>query len=78
MLDVYLVLIFFIILCVWVYAHEWCMWRSEEDIRFPETEVTKGCEPPCQCWESNPGSLEEQPMCSTAETFIQLSTFGYI
>jgi hypothetical protein len=23
--------------------------------------VTDGCEPPCGCWELNPGPLEEQP-----------------
>lgn len=25
---------------------------------FPGTKVTSGCEPPCECWEPNPGSLK--------------------
>lgn len=31
-------------------------WRWEEGIGFPGTGVTDGSEPPCVCWESNPGS----------------------
>lgn len=27
------------------------------DIRSPESRVTEGCEPPCWCWELNPGAF---------------------
>jgi hypothetical protein len=39
------------------------------------TEVTVSSgynEPPCGCWESNPGPLEEQPVLLTAEPSLQL------
>jgi hypothetical protein len=29
--------------------------------------VKDGCEPPCGCWESTSGPLEDQPVLSTAE-----------
>lgn len=60
------------------HKHEWCIQKAEEDIRSPETEVTRGCESPCQHWESKQGSLEKQPMYLIADAFIQLSTFAYI
>lgn len=41
------------------HVHTWCLWRSEENVRFPITEVTDGFEPPCRCWKLNLGSLEE-------------------
>lgn len=31
------------------------------------TGVTEGCEPPRECWESNPGLLQEQQMLLMAE-----------
>ena len=37
----------------------------------PETPVTDGCEPPCVCWELNPGPLEEQPVLLTTKTTLQ-------
>jgi hypothetical protein len=30
-----------------------------------------GCEPPCGCWELNPGPLEEQPVLLTPEPSLQ-------
>lgn len=30
------------------------------DIRAPRTGGTDECEPPCRCWEFNPGPLEQQ------------------
>lgn len=42
------------------------IWRGP---RFPENGVTDGSELPCGCWESNPGSLEEQGLL-TAELCI--------
>ncbi|CAO2641153.1 hypothetical protein LEMLEM_LOCUS25650, partial [Lemmus lemmus] len=32
--------------------------------------ITYGCEPPCGCWESNSGPLEEQSMLLTTEPSI--------
>lgn len=29
-------------------------------------------EPPCECWESNMGPLEEQPVLLTTEPFLRL------
>ena len=29
--------------------------------------ITGGCEPSCECWELNSGSLEEEPVLLTAE-----------
>jgi hypothetical protein len=33
--------------------------------------ITDGCEPPCGCWELNPGPLEEQSVLLTAEPSLQ-------
>jgi hypothetical protein len=38
-----------------------------------ELEVTDSCEPPCGCWELNPGPLEEQPVVLTIEPSLQLN-----
>ena len=35
--------------------------------RSPGTGVTDSCKPPCGCWESNLGTLEEQSMLLAAE-----------
>lgn len=35
-------------------------------------ELTDNCEPLCECWESNPSPLEDQPMFLTTEPFHQL------
>lgn len=46
--------------CMSVYhVHDWCPGVPEEGVRFPGTRVTDACEPPCGCWESNIGPLEE-------------------
>lgn len=45
--------------------------RLEERIRSSETRVTGVCKLPYGCWESNPGSLEEQPVFSSAESRLQ-------
>lgn len=34
---------------------------AKEDIGLLGTGVPGGCEPPCRCWEVNPGPLEEHP-----------------
>lgn len=35
--------------------------------RAPGTGVTESCKPPCRCWESNQGPVEEQSGFITAE-----------
>ena len=37
--------------------------------------ITDGCEPPCSCWELNPGPLEEQSVLLTTEPSLQPSLF---
>ena len=38
-----------------------------EGVGSPGTGVIDSCELPCECWELNPGTLEKQPVLSTAE-----------
>jgi hypothetical protein len=40
-------------------------------VRVSDLEVTDSCEPPCGCWELNPGSLEEQSMLLAIVPSIQ-------
>ena len=51
-------------LCVWALPHMFvgtrCLWRWEEGIVSPRTNVTDGCELPCGCWQPNLGPLKEQ------------------
>lgn len=42
--------------------------RSEEGTGFPETGVC--CLPPCEYWELNTGSLQEQKVLLTAESCL--------
>jgi hypothetical protein len=42
-------------------------WTPSEAVRFPGTEVTDGCEPPCGGWELNPGLLEEHLLLLNAK-----------
>lgn len=49
----------------------WCLQRSEESIRFLGTGVMDGSEPPCGCWEVNPGPLQEQQTFSPTEPSFQ-------
>lgn len=46
--------------------------RVQKTIRSPRPEVADGCEPPCECWESDSGPLEEKPLLLTAEPSLQL------
>ena len=50
----------------YVYAHHVQAW-SKEDAGSPGIETTDVREPPCGCWKSNPGPLQEQQMFLTAE-----------
>lgn len=52
----------------------WCPWRPEEDIRSPETIVSRQ---PYGCWESNPGSLEEFAVLLTTEPSLPLYDYFY-
>ena len=42
-------------------------------LRSPGTGVTDGCEPPCGCWELNPGPIEEKPVLLATEPSLQSS-----
>jgi hypothetical protein len=57
------------ILPAFIFVHHVCAnpGRAEEGVRSPETGVTDGCEPPCECWELNPGPLKEKQILSTTE-----------
>ena len=47
--------------CMHVYhMYAWCLKMPEGGIRSSGTGVMDGSEPPCWCWESNLGPLEEQ------------------
>lgn len=49
----------------------WSSLRTEKGVRAPGTGVTHDCEPPCGCWDSNPGPLEEQLVLLTTEPSLQ-------
>jgi hypothetical protein len=44
---------------------------QKKSVRFPGTGVPDSHNPPCGCWEMNPGPLEEQPVFLTAELSFQ-------
>ncbi|XP_060240758.1 E3 ubiquitin-protein ligase NEDD4 isoform X1 [Meriones unguiculatus] len=50
---------------------EFCLDKQEDGVGSPGSEVTDGCEPPCGCWELNPGSLEEEHVLFTTEPCLQ-------
>jgi hypothetical protein len=51
--------------CVSVrYVYTWCLQRSEEGVRSPETGVS--CKSLCGCWELSSSPLEEQPVLLSA------------
>lgn len=45
--------------------------RPKEGVVSPVTGVMNNCEPPCRCWQSNLGPLEEQPVVLITEPFLQ-------
>ncbi|KAL6081574.1 hypothetical protein STEG23_005233 [Scotinomys teguina] len=49
------------------FVHQACSIPSEIP---PETGVTDGYEPPSECWDSNPGPLEEQSVLFTTESSL--------
>ena len=56
-----------------MYVYRMCVIheRPEEGIRFPETGVTDGYELLWECWELNPGPLQEQPVLFPAPPSLQ-------
>ncbi|XP_040595935.1 E3 ubiquitin-protein ligase NEDD4 isoform X4 [Mesocricetus auratus] len=46
---------------------ELCLDKPDDDVGSPGSDDTDGCEPPCGCWELNPGSLEEDHLLLTTE-----------
>ena len=60
--------LFTFISCALVFCRHVCLC---EGVGSPGTGVTDSCELPCGCWESNPHSLKEQPVLSTAEPPLQ-------
>jgi hypothetical protein len=53
---------------VYVYKYTVDVFRHQKKV---SDLITDGCEPPCGCWESNLGSLEEQTVPLTTEPFLQ-------
>jgi hypothetical protein len=49
----------------------WCLQRTKE-VGSPRTGIRNGCEPPCGYWESNQGTLKEQPLTLTVNLSFQL------
>lgn len=45
-----------------LHYEQWVLWLKSS--HFPSLWTTHGCEPPCGCWGSNLGPLEEQPVLS--------------
>jgi hypothetical protein len=54
------------------HVHAWCLQWPEQGVRSPGAGITDHCEPPCRCWELNPGPLQEQPVLLTTEPSFQL------
>lgn len=54
--------------CVYAHCvHACCPLQLEESIESSETEIMDCCEPPCSCWEFNPGTFQEQHMLFSTE-----------
>lgn len=45
--------------------------KPEDNIRFLQTGLAKGCEPPHGCWGSDPVLLEAQPVLLTTELSLR-------
>lgn len=62
-------------LCIHVYhVHPWCLWRSKVSVRYPGTEVTHGCKPPCRRCQASPDPLHEQQVLWV--NYLPLSIFS--
>ncbi|KAL1781927.1 E3 ubiquitin-protein ligase NEDD4 isoform X2 [Sigmodon hispidus] len=49
-----------------------CLDKADEDgVGSPGSEATDGCDPPCSCWDLDPGSLEEDHILLTTEPALQ-------
>jgi hypothetical protein len=61
--------------CRHVYAPHVCFpLRGHKMASDPQELELQITEPACGCWESNPGTLEEQPLLLTAESWLQALT----
>lgn len=59
--------------CLYVCRCTMCLssaYNSQKVVGSSETGVTDSYELPCLCWESNPGSLENQPVLFIAITAL--------
>jgi hypothetical protein len=56
----------------------WYLWRSEESIGPPGTDVKDGCELSCECLELNTGPIQEQQVLLTAESSLQPPNFLFM
>lgn len=69
------------VLHAYMCVHHICAWylqMSEKSIRSPRISY-RGCEPPCELWESNLGPLQQQSVFSTPEPSLQpLHIFFYM
>jgi hypothetical protein len=60
------------ILCIWIHCS--CL---ETHQKTASDLITDGCEPPCGCWELNPGPLEVKRLFLTTEPSLQLQLFSF-
>jgi hypothetical protein len=49
--------------------HVWCPQQSDGIVGVPSSGT---CEPPCECWELNPGPLQEQSVLLTTALIMVL------
>lgn len=59
--------------CAYTCVLVWCLWRPEEGIRSPETEVIQSCKFPHGWQEPKSGPLQEKQVPLTAEPSLQLT-----
>lgn len=50
---------------------------AKEDISLLGPGAPDGCEPPCRCWEVNPGPPEEHPVLLTSKPSLPASCLNY-
>lgn len=74
-------------LVAWVCICTACMssaLKVGRSIRSPGTGIVDNCEPPCKCWDSNPGPLQAQPVILTDRPLfsptdiIQMITWSFV
>lgn len=73
-LDLFLFYMSIMSTCMSPHVCAWCLQISEKGVRYPESVVIDGCEPPSECWELNLHPLQEQ-MLLIDESFFLISNF---